>query len=111
MQHDVDYTVCGDDKKWKHRAGRKMVKALDAVPWNERQWGHWLARNIINTENQSRLKQSRLKNSRQEELADQLHKPIKRIFPKRRVIDHHVDDIWCSDLVDMQKLSKWNKRL
>ena len=21
----------------------------------------------------------------------------------------HVDDIWCSDLVDMQKLSKWNK--
>jgi len=24
-------------------------------------------------------------------------------------IAHHVDDIWCSDLVDMQKLSKWNK--
>jgi len=43
------------------------------------------------------------------ELADQLHKPIKRNFPKRRVIAHHVDDIWCSDLVDMQKLSKWNK--
>jgi len=49
MQHEVDYTVCGDDKKCKHRADRKMVKALDAVPWNERQWGHWLARNIINT--------------------------------------------------------------
>ena len=30
-------------------------------------------------------------------------------FPKRRVISHHVDDIWCSDLVEMQKLSKWNK--
>ena len=26
-----------------------MVQALDAVPWNERQWGHWLARNTINT--------------------------------------------------------------
>ena len=26
-----------------------MVQALDAVPWNERQWGHWLARNAINT--------------------------------------------------------------
>ena len=25
------------------------------------------------------------------------------------MISHHVDDIWCSDLVDMQKLSKWNK--
>ena len=26
-----------------------MVRALDAVPWKERQWGHWLARNTINT--------------------------------------------------------------
>lgn len=48
MQHDVDYTVCGDDKKCKHVADRKMVKALDAVPWKERLWGHWLARNTIN---------------------------------------------------------------
>ena len=49
MQHDVDYTICKDDKKYKHHADRKMVKALDAVHWNERQWGHWLARDIINT--------------------------------------------------------------
>ena len=49
MQHDVDYTVCGDDKKCKHGADKTMVQALDAVPWNERQWGHWLARNAINT--------------------------------------------------------------
>jgi len=26
-----------------------MVRSLDAVPWNERQWGHRLTRNIINT--------------------------------------------------------------
>ena len=45
----------------------------------------------------------------QEKLADELHKPIKRNFPKRRVISSQVDEIWCSDLVDMQKLSKWNK--
>ena len=38
MQHDVDYSVCGDDKKCKHQADRKMVRSLDAVPWNERQW-------------------------------------------------------------------------
>ena len=31
MQHDVDYSVCKDDKKCKHCADRKMVKALDAV--------------------------------------------------------------------------------
>ena len=42
MQHDVDYSVCKDDRKCKNRADRKMLKALDAVPYNERQWGHWL---------------------------------------------------------------------
>ena len=37
MQHDVDYSVCRDDKECKHRADKKMVRALDAVPWKERQ--------------------------------------------------------------------------
>ena len=49
MQHDVDYSVCGNDRKCKNKADRKMVKSLDAIPWKERQWGHWLARTIINT--------------------------------------------------------------
>ena len=49
MQHDVDYSVCGDDRKCKNKADRKMVKSLDAIPWKDRQWGHWLARTIINT--------------------------------------------------------------
>ena len=50
MQHDVDYAVCKDDSKNKHRADKKKkANALVAVPWNERQWGHWLARNVINT--------------------------------------------------------------
>ena len=49
MQHDVDYSVCKDDVKCKNKADQKMVKALDAIPYNERQWGHWLARNAINS--------------------------------------------------------------
>ena len=49
MQHDVDYSVCGDNRKCKNKGDRKMVKSLDAIPYNERKWGHWLARNIINT--------------------------------------------------------------
>ena len=52
MQHDVDYTVCGnkpksDQVKCKNEADRKMVKALDAIPWKDRQWGHTVARNAI----------------------------------------------------------------
>ena len=46
-QHDVDYSVCGNDRKCKNKAHRKMVKSLDAIPWKERQWGHALARNVI----------------------------------------------------------------
>ena len=48
MQHDVDYSVCKGDKKCKNKADKKMVKALDAIPYKERQWGHTLARNVIN---------------------------------------------------------------
>ena len=52
MQHDVDYTVCGNKSKsnqvkCKNEADRKMVKALDEIPWKDRQWGHAVARNAI----------------------------------------------------------------
>ena len=54
MRHDIDYSVCGNlpkdsQLKCKNIADRKMVKSLDAVPKNQRQWGHWLARTAINT--------------------------------------------------------------
>ena len=50
MQHDVDYAVCAgkkNEKGCKHEADKKMVKALDAIPKNKRQWGHAAARNAI----------------------------------------------------------------
>ena len=64
MQHDVDYSVCKDDKKCKNKADKKMVKALDATPWKDRQWGHWLARNMIITKQKLGLgvKQRKTKN-------------------------------------------------
>ena len=45
MRHDVDYSMCGDDKKCKNEADKKMVKALDSIPLKERQWGHAGVRN------------------------------------------------------------------
>ena len=56
MKHDVDYGVCSyrnekygeDGKNCKHKADKNMVKALDAVPWKQRQWRHAAARNAIN---------------------------------------------------------------
>ena len=44
-----------------------------------------------------------------EELAEELHKPIiKKIF-KRKVYSAFKDNIWAADLADMQLISKFNK--
>ena len=42
-------------------------------------------------------------------LANELHQPIRRQFPKRRVVSYGIDNIWAADLVEMGKFSKWNK--
>ena len=44
-----------------------------------------------------------------EQLAEELHKPIIRKFEKRRVYSTFKDNIWDVDLADMQLLSKYNK--
>ena len=42
-------------------------------------------------------------------LAEELHKPIRRKFKKRRVLVNGIDEIWAADLVDMQAFSKFNR--
>ena len=44
-----------------------------------------------------------------EQLADELHKPIIRKFKKRKVYSAFKDNIWAADLADMQLISKLNK--
>ena len=47
--------------------------------------------------------------SQNEQLANELHKPIIRKFEKRRVYSTFKDNICCVDLGDMELLSKYNK--
>ena len=44
-----------------------------------------------------------------EQLANELHKPIIRKFEKKKVYSTFKDNIWGVDLADMQLLSKYNK--
>ena len=44
-----------------------------------------------------------------EQLANELHKPIIKKFEKRRVYSTFKDNIWGVNLADMQLLSKYNK--
>ena len=43
-----------------------------------------------------------------QQLPNELHKPIIRKFKKRRVYSSFKDNIWGVDLVDMQLISKYN---
>ena len=51
-----------------------------------------------------------LSTSRNEQLAQELHKPIIRKFKKRKVYSAFKDTIWDADLADMQLISKSNKK-
>ena len=44
-----------------------------------------------------------------EQLAEELHKPIIRKFKKRKVYSSFKDNIWSADLADMQLIRKFNK--
>ena len=44
-----------------------------------------------------------------EQLDEELHKPIIRKFKKRKVYSGFKDNIWGADLADMQLISKFNK--
>ena len=43
-----------------------------------------------------------------DQLAYELHKPVRKHFPKRRVWAKGIDQIWAVDLIDMQHYAKYN---
>ena len=54
-------------------------------------------------------KGSSIKSMQNQQLADELHKPIIRKFKRRRVYSSFEDNIWSVDLAHMQVLGKYNK--
>ena len=51
------------------------------------------------------------KNMTDQQLREELHKPILRKFKKRKVQSPFIDNIWGADLADMQLTSKFNKEI
>ena len=49
--------------------------------------------------------------SQNQQLAEELHKPIIRKFRERKMQSAFKDNIWDADLADMQLISKYNKRV
>ena len=59
----------------------------------------------------NKTKSSGIKNEikQNQQLAEELHKPIIRKFKKRQVYSSFKENIWGTNLADMQLISKFNK--
>ena len=101
-QHDVDYTLSRNLKD-KHIADQRMIDSINKLPYNQKQWGTFLVKNIISSK-----KKLGLGNNPNEILSHELHKPKRVNFERRRVISNNIDHIWGIDLITMIKYSKQN---
>ena len=103
-QHDVDYTLAKNLKD-KHIADDKMIKAINELPYNQQQYGTFLIKNII----RSKRKLGLGVEDHNKILSEELHKPKRKNYPRRKIIVNHIDEIFAADLVEMQKFAKLNK--
>ena len=93
-----------DIKKRKKEADIQIINEIDDIPYNERPYGTFLVKNIINTKQKLGLG-----NNPNKMLSNELHKPRKINFTRRKVKSNHIDYIWGCDLITMIKYTKQNK--
>ena len=102
MRHDICYR---ENETGKPECDRKMLAELNALtPRGRREnVNRQLVRGIIG------LKHRLGMGIWSSQLADELHKPVRKRFQKRSVFVKQVDDIWTADLVDISPYSRSNK--
>ena len=103
FQHDL---ACGDFKDLTKRSASddKTFNIAKNPKFHGYQWRllQWSI-NFFDKTSGSDIKSS------EQELAEELHKPIISSFNQRKVKSPFIDNIWCADLADMQLISKCNK--
>ena len=107
MRHDICYRDHGDTKGGKHECDDTMLKELDVIdPKNIREKiDKRLVKSLIGAKRKLGLGVIEWSDP----LTDELHKPVRKNFKKRRVFAAKSNDIWAADLVDMQYFAKTNK--
>ena len=103
-QHDVDYSLAKNLKD-KHIADKKMIDSINKLPYNQKQWGTFLVKNIIS----SKKKLGLGNDFDMKDLSEELNKSVINKFPRKKIIVNYIDEIHSCDLVDMQKYSRMNK--
>ena len=112
MRHDICYRDKGETKEGKHACDDEMLKELNVLnPKGVREKiDKKLVRAILGKKR--KLGWGITDDDGDEwtnELTDELHKPVRRKFRKRRVFAKDVDSIWAADLVDMQYYARTNQ--
>ena len=82
-----------------------MIKSINKLPYNQQQYGTFLVKNII----RSKRKLGLGVENHNKILSEELHKPKRKNYTRRKIIVNHIDEIFAADLVEMQKFSKLNK--
>ena len=100
LKHDICYSI----GKNKNICDKEMINALDNLKYGETSKSTPIIRGIINTKQKFGLG-----NNPNEILSNELHKPRKINFERRRIISNNIDHIWGIDLITMIKYSKQNK--
>ena len=100
MNHDICYSI----GKNKNDCDREMINDLDNLKYGETSKMTPIIRSIINKKQQLGLSVNP-----NQILSDELHKPRKINFERRKVISNNIDHIWGIDLIIMIKYSKENK--
>ena len=100
-RHDACYSI-GKNKK---DCDRIMVKEIDNIPHNQRPWGTYAIKQMINSKQKVGLGVENHNNI----LSEELHKSKRKNYPRRRIIVNHIHEIFAADLVEMQKFVKLNK--
>ena len=103
MRHDIAYEEADKGIGTRHDADKTMLNELNELNNKELNWNEFLAKyftkGIIGVKYKLGLGFDE---------AEELHKPIRHKFNRRRVFVFNIDDIWSADLKDMQSLAKEN---
>ena len=106
MYHDIAYTIAQntginntDVKNKKLQADEKWLQCFKPrSPWDIAAYAAIKSKETLGlgVENHNKI------------LSEELHKPKRKNYPRRRIIVNHIDEIF-ADLVEMQKFAKLNK--
>ena len=106
MFHDIAYTVAqntginNDVKNQKLQADEKWLQCFKPrSPWDITAYTAIKSKKTLGLgiENHNKI------------LSEELHKPKRKNYPRRKIIVNHIDEIFAVDLVEMQKFAKLNK--